>query len=142
SASTPQPRAMTTRGTRSAPVTSTSAATPSTARRSDCDSTMTGATRAEICVDAVAEAFRGDGEILANPIGNVPMIGGRLARTAFEPDLVMTDGEALLIAGPYPVGATDEAKTIEAWNPYRSMFDIVWSGRRHVIMGGKIGRAS
>jgi acyl CoA:acetate/3-ketoacid CoA transferase beta subunit len=48
----------------------------------------------------------------------------------------MTDGEALLIAGPYPVGATDEAKTIEAWNPYRSMFDIVWSGRRHVIMGG------
>jgi len=93
-------------------------------------------TRAEYCVVAVAECFRGDGEILANPIGNVPMIGGRLARASFEPDLVMTDGEALLIAGPYPVGATDEAKTIEAWNPYRSMFDIVWSGRRHVIMGG------
>ena len=93
-------------------------------------------TRAEYCVIAVAECFRGDGEILANPIGNVPMIGGRLARASFEPDLVMTDGEALLIAGPYPVGATDEAKTIEAWNPYRSMFDIVWSGRRHVIMGG------
>jgi acyl CoA:acetate/3-ketoacid CoA transferase beta subunit len=93
-------------------------------------------TRAEYCVVAVAECFRGDGEILANPIGNVPMIGGRLARASFEPDLVMTDGEALLIAGPYPVGATDEAKSIEAWNPYRSMFDIVWSGRRHVIMGG------
>ena len=93
-------------------------------------------TRAEYCVVAVAECFRGDGEILANPIGNVPMIGGRLARASFEPDLVMTDGEALLIAGPYPVGATDEAKTIEAWNPYRSTFDIVWSGRRHVIMGG------
>jgi len=93
-------------------------------------------TRAEYCVVAVAECFRGDGEILANPIGNVPMIGGRLARASFEPDLVMTDGEALLIAGPYPVGATDDAKTVEAWNPYRSMFDIVWSGRRHVIMGG------
>jgi len=27
---------------------------------------MTDATRAEICVVAIAEAFRGDGEILAN----------------------------------------------------------------------------
>ena len=93
-------------------------------------------TRAEYCVVAIAECFRGDGEILANPIGNVPMIGGRLARASFEPDLVMTDGEALLIGGPYPVGVTDRAKTIESWNPYRQMFDIVWSGRRHVIMGG------
>jgi acyl CoA:acetate/3-ketoacid CoA transferase beta subunit len=25
---------------------------------------------------------------------------------------------------------------VEAWNPYRSMFDVVWSGRRHVMMGG------
>lgn len=93
-------------------------------------------TRAEYCVVAVAECFRGDGEIMANPIGTVPMIGGRLARATFSPDLVMTDGEALLISGPYPVGATDQAKTIEAWNPYRSMFDVVWSGRRHVMMGG------
>ncbi len=92
-------------------------------------------TRAEYCVIAVAECFRGDGEIMANPIGTVPMIGGRLARASFSPDLVMTDGEALLVSGPYPVGATDQAKTIEAWNPYRSMFDVVWSGRRHVMMG-------
>ncbi len=96
---------------------------------------MTDATRAEICVVAVAEAFRGDGEILANPIGNVPMIGGRLARAAFEPDLVMTDGEALLVANTLPVGDDGEAKVVESWNPYRAMFDVVWSGRRHVIMG-------
>jgi acyl CoA:acetate/3-ketoacid CoA transferase beta subunit len=92
-------------------------------------------TRAEHCVVAVAECFRGDGEILANPIGTIPMIGGRLARASFEPDLVMTDGEATLVAGPYPVGVADAPKVIEAWNPYRSMFDIVWSGRRHVMMG-------
>jgi acyl CoA:acetate/3-ketoacid CoA transferase beta subunit len=92
-------------------------------------------TRAEYCVVAVAECFRGDGEIMANPIGTVPMIGGRLARASFEPDLVMTDGEALLVAGPYPVGATELPKTIESWNPYRQMFDVVWSGRRHVMMG-------
>ena len=89
---------------------------------------------------AVAECFRGDGEILANPIGTIPMIGGRLARASFEPDLVMTDGEALLIAGAYPVGATDQPKVVEAWNPYRSMFDVVWSGRRHVMMGGVADR--
>ena len=92
-------------------------------------------TRAEYCVVAVAECFRGDGEIMANPIGTVPMIGGRLARASFSPDLVMTDGEALLVTGPYPVGPTDAPKTVEAWNPYRSMFDVVWSGRRHVMMG-------
>ena len=84
---------------------------------------------------AVAECFRGDGEIMANPIGTIPMIGGRLARASFEPDLVMTDGEALLIAGPHPVGVDRQPKVVEAWNPYRSMFDVVWSGRRHVMMG-------
>jgi acyl CoA:acetate/3-ketoacid CoA transferase beta subunit len=93
-----------------------------------------GPTRAEVCVVAIAECFRGDGETLANPIGTIPMIGGRLARATFEPDLMMTDGEALLIANDeafeWPGG-----KVVEAYNPYRSMFDVVWSGRRHVIMG-------
>lgn len=92
-------------------------------------------TRADHCVIAVAEAFRGDGEIMANPIGTIPMIGGRLARATFEPDLVMTDGEALLVANPMPVGVAEPEKVVEAWNPYRSMFDVVWSGRRHVMMG-------
>jgi acyl CoA:acetate/3-ketoacid CoA transferase beta subunit len=88
----------------------------------------TGAvTRAEVCVVAVAECFRGDGEIVANPIGTVPRLGGLLARSSFEPDLVMTDGEAMFV---------DVDGRIEAWNPYRTMFDVVWSGRRHVMMGG------
>src|SRR5690349_10006601 len=84
-------------------------------------------TRAEVCVVAVAECFRGDGEIVANPIGTIPRIGGLLARLSFEPDLVMTDGEAMF---------TTATGTVEAWNPYRTMFDVVWSGRRHVMMGG------
>jgi len=91
-------------------------------------------TRAEVCCVAVAECFRGDGEVLANPIGTIPMIGGRLARATFEPDLMMTDGEAALVADheafEWPGG-----KVIEAWKPYRRMFDVVWSGRRHVMMG-------
>jgi acyl CoA:acetate/3-ketoacid CoA transferase beta subunit len=91
-------------------------------------------TRAEVCVVAVAECFRGDGEVLANPIGTIPMIGGRLARATFEPDLAMTDGEATLVANDRAVVPPDE-RVIEYWNPYRSMFDWVWSGRRHVMMG-------
>jgi acyl CoA:acetate/3-ketoacid CoA transferase beta subunit len=93
------------------------------------------ATRADVCAVAVAEAFRGDGEILANPIGTIPMVGGRLARARFEPDLCMTDGEAALIANDYAFELPAEEKVVEYWNPYRSMFDWVWSGRRHVMMG-------
>jgi acyl CoA:acetate/3-ketoacid CoA transferase beta subunit len=91
-------------------------------------------TRAEVCAVAVAECFRGDGEILANPIGTIPMIGGRLARATFEPDLCMTDGEAALIANDQVTVAPAD-RVYEYWNPYRSMFDWVWSGRRHVMMG-------
>ena len=90
--------------------------------------------RADVCAVAIAECFRGDGETLANPIGTTPMIGGRLARATFEPDLMMTDGEAMLVANDE---ATDfsNGKVVESYNPYRSMFDVVWWGRRHVIMG-------
>jgi acyl CoA:acetate/3-ketoacid CoA transferase beta subunit len=91
--------------------------------------------RADVCVVAMAECFRGDGELLANPIGTIPMIGGRLARATFEPDLAMTDGEARLIANDeafeWPNG-----KIVESFNPYRLMFGWVWNGRRHVVMGG------
>jgi acyl CoA:acetate/3-ketoacid CoA transferase beta subunit len=90
---------------------------------------------ADICVLAVADCFRGDGEILANPIGTVPMIGGRLARATFEPDLMMTDGEAMLVSDDRAFFGPDDSRTIEAYNPYRAMFDVVWSGRRHVMMG-------
>ena len=96
---------------------------------------MSDATLDEICVVACAEAWRGDGAILASPIGIVPMIAARLARETFAPDLLITDGEASLIANPLPVGAGDGDAVVEGWLPYRSVFDMVWSGRRHVIMG-------
>lgn len=90
--------------------------------------------RADSCAVAIAECFRGDGEILANPIGTTPMIGGRLARAAFEPDLMMTDGEAGMIANDAAVVAPAD-RLVETYNPYRRMFDVAWHGRRHVIMG-------
>ncbi len=92
-------------------------------------------TRAEICAVAVAETFRGDGERLANPIGTIPMIGGRLARETFEPDLVMTDGFGAFAANAMPPGAPTTEAIVEAWNPYPQMFAVLWNGRRHVMMG-------
>jgi acyl CoA:acetate/3-ketoacid CoA transferase beta subunit len=89
---------------------------------------------ADVCAVAVADCFAGDGEILANPIGTIPMIGGRLARATSEPDLMMTDGEAALIANDAAIPAPGD-RVFETWNPYRRMFDVVWSGRRHVMMG-------
>lgn len=84
------------------------------------------AARHEICAVALADAFRGDGEILASPIGVLPGIAARLARATFASDLLLSDGVAHLVT---PSGA------IEGWLPYRAVFDVVWSGRRHVIMG-------
>lgn len=93
------------------------------------------ATLDEICVVACAEAWRGDGEVLASPIGMVPTIAARLAKATFEPDLVLTDGEAYIVANPLPVGRPPDTKVIEGWLPFRSVFDVLWAGRRHVMMG-------
>ena len=95
---------------------------------------MTDVTRAEVCAVACAEAFRGDGEVLASPMALVPSLGARLARETFEPDLLLSDGEATFVAGPWPLGGKPP-ETTEAWIPYRSVFDLVWNGHRHVMMG-------
>ena len=97
---------------------------------------MSGITLAETCVIACAEAWRGDGEFLASPIGVIPTLGARLAALTFEPDLVYTDGDAVQLGAPLPAGApADAPKVVEAWMPFGKMFDVVWSGRRHVMMG-------
>ena len=96
---------------------------------------MTEASRAEVCVVACAEAWRGDGEILASPMGIVPTIGCRLAKLTFVPDLLISDGEAYLL-GEVPLAGPEEiVPVIEGWLPYRAVFDVVASGRRHVMMG-------
>jgi acyl CoA:acetate/3-ketoacid CoA transferase beta subunit len=93
-------------------------------------------TLAETCVVACADAWRGDGEILASPIGLIPTLGARLAALTFEPDLVYSDGDAYQLAAPIPSDApADAPKVVEAWLPFAKMFDVVWAGRRHVMMG-------
>lgn len=103
---------------------------------------MSAVRRADVCVVACAEIYRGNGEILANPtVGTIPYLGARLARATFEPDLILTDGEAMLVANDLPVGANGHLKLVEGWLPYRQTFDVVWAGRRHVVMGAnQVGR--
>ncbi|MFC9848121.1 CoA-transferase subunit beta [Streptomyces sp. NPDC060223] len=83
-------------------------------------------TPAEYCVIACAEAWRGNGEVLASPMGLIPSIGARLAKRTFSPELLLTDGEAML------VGLDG---TPEGWLPYRQHLAMVTGGRRHVMMG-------
>jgi len=87
---------------------------------------VSGPSRAEVCVVACAEAWRGDGAILASPMGLIPALGARLARLTFAPDLLLTDGEAYLV---------DEDGRVEGWLPYRQVFTMLAAGRRHVMMG-------
>ncbi len=95
---------------------------------------MSDSTRAEVCAVAVAEAFRGDGEILVSCFGTTPAVGARLARLTFEPDILMTDGIASLLGNVDPVSGDKPEPVVEGWSPFRSIFDLLWNGRRHVMM--------
>ncbi len=75
---------------------------------------------------ACAEAWRGDGAILASPMGVIPSLGAGLARLTFEPDLLLTDGEAYLL---------DADDRVEGWLPYARVFTMLAAGLRHVMMG-------
>jgi acyl CoA:acetate/3-ketoacid CoA transferase beta subunit len=94
---------------------------------------VSDATRDELCVIACAEAWRGEGAVLASAFGVIPTLGARLARETFSPGLLISDGEALLVSNLLPFGSGE--KVVEGWMPFRSVFDVVWSGRRHVMMG-------
>jgi len=91
------------------------------------------ATRAEVCIVACAEAWRGDGEIAASPMGLIPTAGARLARATFEPDLLLSDGEARFVTGTWALGQPPPGP-VEGWIPFRSIFDLAWHGSRHVMM--------
>ena len=88
------------------------------------------ATLAEICVVACAEAWRGDGAKVASPMGLIPTLGARLAQLTFEPDLLLTDGEATLLAP-----GEDGRRVAEGWLPFRQIFTTLAAGRRHIMMG-------
>jgi acyl CoA:acetate/3-ketoacid CoA transferase beta subunit len=94
------------------------------------------ATIAEICVAACADTYLESGEVLAHAVGTIPTIGARLAKLTSAPDLVLTDGEAFLMAEPPPLGASAAGGgLIEGWAPFGRIFDILATGRRQSMMG-------
>lgn len=90
-------------------------------------------TRAEVCVAAVSDFFRGDGDSFASPMGLIPSIGARLAAHTHSPDLLLSDGEGHLY-GPVPAFG-EKPEFYEGWMPFSRVFDVLHWGKRHVMMG-------
>ena len=81
---------------------------------------------------ACAELFRDAGEIMVSPMTTVVSIGARLARLTFSPDILLTDGEALLLEDTPALGAS---ASVEGWMPFGRVFETLAWGRRYVVMG-------
>ena len=93
---------------------------------------MIQVSRAEVCAVACAELFRDAGEIMVSPMTTIVSIGARLARLTFSPDILLTDGEAQLLADTPAIGASG---AVEGWMPFGRVFETLTWGRRHVVMG-------
>jgi glutaconate CoA-transferase, subunit B len=92
---------------------------------------------AELCIVAAAEAFRDDGEKLATGIGVIPRLAASVAMKTFNPELMMTDSEAFMLSEPNPLGARPAGfvQANENWMGFSRIFDNVWSGARHAMLG-------
>jgi glutaconate CoA-transferase subunit B len=97
---------------------------------------MTDTTLVDTIICAAAEAWRNDGEVLATGIGIVPRLAASLAKLTCNQDLMMTDSEAWLVAEPVPVGPRGDYRIRrETHMGFARIFDNVWGGRRHAMVG-------
>ena len=94
-------------------------------------------TLAELCIVAASQAFENEGEVLATGIGVIPRLAASLAMKSSNPDLMMTDSEAFMLSEPNPLGKRGEdfAQANESWMGFSRIFDNVWSGKRHAMLG-------
>ena len=99
--------------------------------------TATDYTLAELCIVAASKAFENDGEVLATGIGVIPRLAASLAMKTSNPDLMMTDSEAWMLSEPNPLGVRgdDFVQANESWMGFSRIFDNVWSGKRHAMLG-------
>ncbi len=97
---------------------------------------MSDISLAELCIAAASEAWRGNGELLASGIGYVPRLAAGLAKLTHSPELLMTDSEAYLVSEPVPIGPRgDYQPKIEGYLNFERVFECVWSGKRHAMVG-------
>ncbi len=94
-------------------------------------------TLAELCITSGSEAFEEDGESLATGIGVIPRLAASLAMKTCNRDLMMTDSESFMLSEPNPIGSRDKKflQANESWMGFSRIFDNVWSGKRHALVG-------
>ncbi|BAU72883.1 CoA-transferase subunit beta [Metapseudomonas furukawaii] len=91
---------------------------------------------AELMICAASEAFRDDGEVLATGIGVLQRLAASLAMLNTNAELMMTDSEAFMVAEPVPLGPRgDYRPRFDSWMGFSRIFDNVWSGKRHALVG-------
>jgi glutaconate CoA-transferase subunit B len=101
---------------------------------------MTDTNLVDRLICAAAQAWKDDGEVLATGIGLVPRLAASLCKVSINPDLMMTDSEAWMVREPVPVGPrtgalADYHVQRESHMGFQRIFDNVWSGRRHAMVG-------
>ncbi|HQQ62199.1 MAG TPA: ketoacid CoA transferase [Pseudomonadales bacterium] len=90
----------------------------------------------DLIICAAAQAWKDDGEVLATGIGVVPRLAASLCMKSINPDIMMTDSEAWIVSEPVPVGPRGDYKPkFESWMGFSRIFDNVWGGKRHAMVG-------
>ncbi|QIL73268.1 ketoacid CoA transferase [Diaphorobacter sp. HDW4B] len=85
---------------------------------------------------AAAQAWKNDGEVLATGIGLVPRLAASLCMKSVNRDIMMTDSEAWIVSEPVPVGPRGDYRIKrETWMGFSRIFDNVWGGKRHAMVG-------
>lgn len=92
---------------------------------------------AELMVCAASRVFDDDGEVLATGIGLLPRLAASLAMRTSNPDMMMTDSQSFMLSSPNPVSAmkNHEGQANENWMGFSRVFDNLWSGARHALVG-------
>ena len=92
---------------------------------------------AELMVSAASRVFDDDGEVLATGIGLLPRLAASVAMRSSNPALMMTDSQSFLLSSPNPVSGlkTHAGQANENWMGFSRVFDNLWSGARHALVG-------
>jgi len=90
----------------------------------------------DLLICAASEAWKNDGEVLATGITVIPRLAASLAMLTTNKELLMTDSEAWIVSEPVPVGPRGDYKVKrETWMGFARIFDNVWGGKRHAMIG-------
>lgn len=97
---------------------------------------MSDYTLVDLVICAASKAWANNGEVLATGIGIVPRLAASLAMKTCNTDMMMTDSEAWMVSEPVPVGPRGDYQIKrESWMGFSRIFDNVWSGKRHAMVG-------